>query len=1069
MRRSPDTAALAPERSRATDAERAAAAVALERFGIRGRARALPGECDLNFLVAGVADPPAAREGGGPERRIVLKVGAPSRRDACDLAVSALERLEGASLSAKTPRVVPPVSARDGSSARSANVDFLGRPRVAIATTYLDGIALADLRPRSMHVLASLGRLLAEMGLAWDGFDHPALDRDFPWRMETAPATVRARLDALDEEDRRLVAATLDRATRQLDGSLGALPRGVLHNDANDHNVLATPSLDGAELAGLIDFGDVVRGWRATEVAVAATYAMMGLADPVEAACAVARGYAAAAPLTALECRAVVPLAAMRLCLSIAVQTARMRERPDNEHLAVSQEPARALLDRLARLDWRLATFRIRDACGLAPNPDARAVAAWIRRARPRAPVMAPETLMRPCALDLSVTSPEVRLDPDAGPAAAERWVRRKLAAEDATVGVGRYDEVRLLYDDPAFRSRGDRGPESRTVHMGLDLFVPAGTPVYAPLAGTVVRSEDRTRPLDYGPTVVLRHVAEDGTGFHTLYGHLDRATLERSAIGRQVRPGDVLGWVGDASVNGGWPPHLHLQTIAVDPLDGDGGDEGRVWTRGVALHRLRTVWRSAAPDPTPLAGLPEGALAEGEGASGDRGRAESLAERRRRALGPSLSLSYSRPLRIVRGRGAYLYDDAGRDYLDTVNNVAHVGHCNRRVADAIARQARVLNTNTRYLHREVVRLAEELLALLPAPLEVVHFVCSGSEANELALRMARAYTGRDGVICLEGGYHGNTAALVEASPYKFDGPGGAGASRRVAVAARPDPYRGKFREAGPDDGDRREEDDGTTGRESLGEAYAAQVARAATRLERSGVAAFLAEPILSCGGQIEPPPGYLAAAYVHARAAGAVAIADEVQVGFGRVGDAFWGFELQGVVPDVVTLGKPMGNGHPIAAVVTTREIADAFANGMEYFNSFGGNPVSCAAARAVLTEIRERDLVGRARDVGAALTSALRDLARRRPLIGDVRGRGLFLGVELVRDRRAREPFPEAGAYIAERARELGVLLSVDGPDRNVLKIKPPMVFSEADAERTVETLDAIMGDTVLQDPSR
>ena len=311
-------------------------------------------------------------------------------------------------------------------------------------------------------------------------------------------------------------------------------------------------------------------------------------------------------------------------------------------------------------------------------------------------------------------------------------------------------------------------------------------------------------------------------------------------------------------------------------------------------------------------------------------------------------------------------------------------------------------------------------------------------------------------MVVVEGGYHGNTGGLVEISPYKFDGPGGGGRSARVAVAPMPDPYRGRHRLA----------DDAEPADAGLGARYAEGVAGALADLtERGpGAAAFVAEGILGCGGQIEPPAGYLQAAYAHVRRAGGVCVADEVQTGFGRVGDAFWSFELQGVTPDVVTLGKPMGNGHPVAAVVTTREIARSFDDGMEYFNTFGGNPVSCAAARAVLAEIEDRGLQRRAREVGGFLLERLRDLARRFPVVGDVRGRGLFLGVELVRDPDARTPFPEAAAYVVNRMRARGVFMSADGPDRNVLKIKPPLVFSSADAAHLSDELEVVLGESAL-----
>ncbi len=1016
-----------------------AAAIARDVFGFQGKATILPGEFDLNFHVAGT---------GGD---IILKLSPESRRPVLDLVASSLRHLDGARLPAAIPRPVPPEH-RGNASGLVARLDFEGAPYVACAVTYVDGIPLADLRPRSMRVLEALGTMLAELDLALDGFDHPQLDREFPWRMETAPETIRARLDDLTH-GRDLVAATLDRAFRRLEPLRDALPECVIHNDANDYNVMAVPSLQGASLSGLIDFGDAARSWRAAEVAVAAAYAMMGLPDPFEAACAIAGGYSSVVQLKEAECAAIVPMVALRACLSVCIQAREMARQPDNAYLAVSQEGAWQLLDALARADWRIAEFRVREACGLSASPALKTIAQWAERAEPRAPVMPPEVLARPHTLDLSVGSPEL---PHPGDGPLDRWVAEGTKSAGATVGVGRYGEARLVYSAPAFRSPGNDGDEARTIHLGLDLFAPAGTPVHSPLPGTVVSVVDNGAPGDYGPTVILRHTAPGGTGFHTLHGHLDHATLGHLEPGAHVDAGDIIGWLGDDDVNGGWSPHLHLQVIALDPLHDDGQQVAEPGNYpGVALQRLRTVWEAVLPDPTALAGLPAATVTAVSPAAQPVLRKRDLTAKRKTVLGSSLSLSYDDPIHVVQGRGSWLYDDAARAYLDTVNNVPHVGHANARVADAIARQSRILNTNTRYLHTEITALADELLAHFPAPLEVVFLVCSGSEANELALRMARCHAGRDGVVCLEGGYHGNTGGLVEVSQYKFDGPGGAGAGPRVAVAPMPDTYRGRFRRGqGMTDGE-------------LGARYADEVRQAAARLAAGpGVAAFIAEPILSCGGQIEPPPGCLRAAFEHVRAAGGVCIADEVQVGFGRVGDAFWGFELQGVVPDIVTLGKPMGNGHPVAAVVTTREIADSFANGMEYFSTFGGNPVSCAAARAVLAEIRDRGLQSHARRVGNGLLRELRSLAERHPVVGDVRGRGLFLGIELVRDRETREPFAEACSYLVNRARERGVLLSVDGPDHNVIKIKPPLVFGEGDAALLVETLDTVLGESALRE---
>ena len=426
---------------------------------------------------------------------------------------------------------------------------------------------------------------------------------------------------------------------------------------------------------------------------------------------------------------------------------------------------------------------------------------------------------------------------------------------------------------------------------------------------------------------------------------------------------------------------------------------------------------------------------------------ADEIAAARRRRLGPSLSLSYRTPLHIVRGEGAYLYDAAGRAYLDCVNNVAHVGHAHPQVVEAGIAQMRVLNTNTRYLHETVVRYAERLTALLPAHLEVCFFTNSGSEANELALRLARATTGRPDVATVDVAYHGNTQRLIEISPYKFNGPGGAGQRDDVQVVPLPDGYRGHHRGPGPE----------------VGPAYLAEARVVLVDHAAAGhpAGALIAEAIPSVAGQIVPPAGWLAGLFDAGRSVGAVPIADEVQVGFGRVGSAIWAFGAQGATPDIVTMGKPIGNGHPLGAVVTTRATADAFNNGMEYFNTFGGNPVSAAIGLAVLDVIADEGLQEHARVTGERLLAGLRELATRHEPIGDVRGIGLFVGFELVRDRATREPDAQLATELVNRAAERGVLLSTDGPDHDVIKIKPPMVFSAADADRLVETIDAVFAE--------
>ena len=429
-------------------------------------------------------------------------------------------------------------------------------------------------------------------------------------------------------------------------------------------------------------------------------------------------------------------------------------------------------------------------------------------------------------------------------------------------------------------------------------------------------------------------------------------------------------------------------------------------------------------------------ALDSGRGAprvSGAPTPSAHILESRRQHISASLSIAYREPLHIVRGSGQYLYDDRGRPYLDLVNNVCHVGHAHPRVVEAGARQMAELNTNTRYLHELLTRYAERLTATLPPPLEVCFFVNSGSEANELALRLARAHTGARDVVVVDGAYHGNTGTLVAMSPYKFKGTGGSGRPEPwVHVAPCPDGYRGLYR--GSD--------------RPAGEAYGDDVGEVVRR-SPAPMAAFFVEPLMSCAGQVVPPDGYFETAFKHVRAAGGVCVIDEVQTGFGRIGTHFWGFQREPVVPDIVVMGKPIGNGHPLGAVVTTRAIARSFDTGMEFFSTFGGNPVSCAIGLAVLDVIRDEHLQDRAGRLGRRLLDQLRDLMASRALIGDVRGAGLFLGIELVRDRETLEPAAAEAADLVNRLKDRGLLLSTDGPYHNVIKIKPPLVLSEDDID--------------------
>jgi 4-aminobutyrate aminotransferase-like enzyme len=408
----------------------------------------------------------------------------------------------------------------------------------------------------------------------------------------------------------------------------------------------------------------------------------------------------------------------------------------------------------------------------------------------------------------------------------------------------------------------------------------------------------------------------------------------------------------------------------------------------------------------------------------------EQLIQRRLQAMGPAYRLFYEQPVHLVRGEGVWLYDADGRRYLDCYNNVASVGHCHPQVVEALNAQAATLNTHTRYLHENVVRYAERLSDTLPGDLSVCMFVCTGTEANELAFRIARTVTGNEGAI------------VTELSTEEYP------ASDRPAyleAIEAPNPYRGRFRYSDQD----------------LGANYAALADGAIDRLAQRGIrpAMFMCDNSFSSNGILTPPPEYLQGVYRRVREAGGLIVADEVQSGLCRLGDHVWGFEDSKVIPDIVTMGKPIGDGHPLAAVVTTPAIAEEFARKFHYFNTFGGNPVSAAVGLAVLDVIENVNILRHVKETGEYLGDGLRALAGKHEMIGDVRGKGLFYGVEIVRDRNTREPGAAEAGVIKESLRENGVLLGATGPAGNVIKIRPPLVFSKSDAQLLLEKLDHVL----------
>ncbi|CAF1339167.1 unnamed protein product [Adineta ricciae] len=411
-------------------------------------------------------------------------------------------------------------------------------------------------------------------------------------------------------------------------------------------------------------------------------------------------------------------------------------------------------------------------------------------------------------------------------------------------------------------------------------------------------------------------------------------------------------------------------------------------------------------------------------------------------------------PIKIVRCQGTYMYDQLGNKYLDCINNVAHVGHCHPYVCNQIYKQMGACATNNRYLHDNTVVLAEKLAKTLPKSLEQIFYTNSGSEANDLAIRLARQYTGNYDILVLDNAYHGHLTTLFELSTYKFKKANTEmKAPEHVHVLSIPDIYRGKYRDV-----------DHNNDIEKICQLYVNDVRQIVEEVESRGrrIAIFLIESLQSCGGQIIYPKGYLKQVFDFLQSKGILCLVDEVQTGFGRTGTHFWAFQSyeEDVTPDFITMGKSMGNGFPVAALVTRRDITQKFdMNGIEYFNTYGGNPVSCRAAIAVMDVIEKEKLMENALNVGNYLVEKLKEIQSKYDIIGDVRGRGLFLGIEVVRDGKSREPGIEEAHEIKYKLREHMIIVSLDGPDHNVIKFKSPMCFSNTDADFFCEKLETVV----------
>jgi 4-aminobutyrate aminotransferase-like enzyme/Ser/Thr protein kinase RdoA (MazF antagonist) len=989
--------------------------VVKKNYGFEADLFALPGEVDFNFKLVSHG------------KSYLLKISRPSKdKSYFEFQNSIIQHLE--KQKPQSPKIFPDLNGNLISETKDKN----GQKRFVRLLSWIEGRPWSKVNPILDDLLFDLGKKAGSLSRALENFHHPQAHRQLDWDIAQAH-WIKSHLNSLSPNHQKLFSPFLKRFD-QIQKTYEKLRKAVVHNDVNDNNILVSENLIHPKVNAIIDFGDALYTQIINDLAITIAYGIMNKPDPLRAALPIVEGYHQSFPLQEKEIKLLYVLVGIRLLISLSKADINKELEPDNQYLLISQKPAQEALEKWAQINENLAHYSFRKACKWPAHPNEKAFTIWARKQKINLNNLFPDLQKnKVLALDMEIGSSWLGQETEFNDNEFMAYKIQSLHQKNPKkLAAGGYLEIRPLYITDAYKKEGNSGSEYRSTHLGIDFWAEAMTPIHAPFDGKIISVFNNNQYKDYGPTLILEHYTDDKIPFYTLYGHCSKSSLKLHKPGENIKKGELLAYIGRPNENGSWAPHTHFQLM----LDRLGYEHD---FPGVAFPKEVAVWKSICPDPNLF--FKQAALQ-----SKKKCNKNELIQYRKDHLGKSLSLSYDSPIKIIRGRGAYLIDEKGKKYLDTVNNVAHVGHEHPEVVRAGQNQMGLLNTNTRYLHENITNFAKELLSTFPEELSVVHFVNSGSEANELALRMASAYSKQKDIIAVEEGYHGNTNACIAVSSYKFDGKGGDGKPEYTHIVPLPDTYRGLYR-----------------GKNTAAQ-YAAHIQEQIENIQRKGrnVAAFICESIISCGGQIELPKGYLALAYKQIRKAGGLCIADEVQTGCGRMGSRFWGFQLHEVTPDIVSIGKPIGNGHPLAAVVCTKEVADAFANGMEYFNTFGGNPVSCAIGREVLRVVKQEKLQENALKVGSYLKTALSNLQKQFPILGDVRGQGLFLGFEFV--DKNKNPLAGQADYLANRMKELGVLMSTDGKDHNVLKIKPPLVFSIKNADELIVRLKTVLNEDFM-----
>lgn len=937
-------------------------------YGLSGDLRPLGSQQDLNYRV------------DSERGRFVLKI-CHGDYDVQELQAQHAALRQLASHGAvKVPRVIV---ASNGQDLLTLDVD--GQAVHVRLLEYIDGQPLTQLKHLGLELVSGLGRLCAEVDQALAAFDHPGLERTLQWDARHADALIGHLLPVIQDDQRRgLIAEVAQQAERRLHPLKGHLPVQAIHMDLTDDNVVWQRDAQRQwQLQGVIDFGDLIRTWRITELSVTcAALLHHANGDPFFILPAV-QAYHGTNPLQREELLALWPLIVARAAVLVLSGEQQVSIDPDNAYSRANLEHEWEIFRVAHSVPFELMEAAILAAVGQSLPPVV---------SEGFVPLL-PTLVGREFALiDLGVLSPHFE---------AGNWeqpgIDQRLLSEAATVhglAASRYGQYRLS------RTRPDSAVEPETCPLHVELHVPHGTPLESPFAGVLHKTADGMLQLDSSQLSIR------------LWGVVSPLHAGAALVKGQVL-GEVAGPLRVQLCRG-----AHLSP----PL--------------FCTPSAAPAWQALCPSPAVLLGLACDAQEEVD--------AKTLLVRRDASFARTQKHYYVDPPRIERGWRNHLIDMQGRSYVDMLNNVAVLGHGHPRMAAVAARQWSLLNTNSRFHYAAIAEFSERLLSLAPSNMDRVFLVNSGTEANDLAIRLAWAYSGGRDMLSVLEAYHGWSVAADAVSTSIADNP--------KALSSRPDwvhpvtapnTYRGEFR--GPDSAPD----------------YVRSVEHNLAKIaeQKRQLAGFICEPVYGNAGGIALPPGYLKQVYGLVRERGGVCIADEVQVGYGRMGEFFWGFEEQGVVPDIITMAKGMGNGQPLGAVITRREIAEALEAEGYFFSSSGGSPVSCQIGIAVLDVMEEEGLWENARVVGGHFKARLEALMDRYPLVGAVHGSGFYLGLELVRNRATLEPATEETATLCNRLRELGIFMQPTGDYLNILKIKPPMVTTRQSVDFFVDMLSKVL----------